>query len=193
MYIEFNKVTWYSKLGALILFIIIIPALTFYIGRKYEEVKILNNSINTNISNKTVVSKVDYLNYTYTIDGDTIKFKDGKADSEYETIFGKPIIFGNPTIADLDGDKKDDAVFFMINRTSGTGIFFYVVSSASKNSVFIGDRISPQNINVDKDGLIKVNYVTRREDEPFSAEPSVGVTKYLKVINGELREVKAAP
>ena len=35
MKIEFNKVTWYSKLAALILFLIIVPALCFYIGEQY--------------------------------------------------------------------------------------------------------------------------------------------------------------
>jgi hypothetical protein len=167
---------------------VVVPYITFCIGRKYEEVRSLNTSMITIKNNKAPVE--DFLNYTYVIDGDTIRFLNGKAESEFETIFGKPEIFGRPTVADINGDKVDDGVFFMINRTSGTGIFFYVVSSASKNSIFIGDRISPQNINVDK-GLIRVNYVTRGEDEPFSAEPSVGVTKYLKVINGELVEVKA--
>ncbi|MEI8061920.1 MAG: hypothetical protein WCG97_01325 [bacterium] len=36
MTIKFNKVTWYSKLAALILFILVVPTLTFYIGREYE-------------------------------------------------------------------------------------------------------------------------------------------------------------
>jgi hypothetical protein len=38
MSIEFNKVTWYSKLGAVILFLLVVPVLTFYIGMKYQEV-----------------------------------------------------------------------------------------------------------------------------------------------------------
>jgi len=37
MSIEFNKVTWYSKLGAVILFLLVVPMLTFYIGMKYQE------------------------------------------------------------------------------------------------------------------------------------------------------------
>ncbi len=36
MKIEWTKVTWYSKLLAVILFLSIIPSLTFYIGRQYE-------------------------------------------------------------------------------------------------------------------------------------------------------------
>ena len=41
--IVFNEVTWYSKLAAVILFIILIPMLTFYIGTQYQAVKDLQN------------------------------------------------------------------------------------------------------------------------------------------------------
>ncbi len=34
--IEWNKVTWYSKLGAIILFVGVVPALAFYIGTQYQ-------------------------------------------------------------------------------------------------------------------------------------------------------------
>jgi hypothetical protein len=34
--IKWNEVTWYSRLGALILFLAVIPALSFYIGTQYE-------------------------------------------------------------------------------------------------------------------------------------------------------------
>lgn len=37
MRIKFNEVTWYSKLAAVVLFIFIIPALTFYIGKEYQK------------------------------------------------------------------------------------------------------------------------------------------------------------
>ncbi len=36
MNIQFNVVTWYSKLLSIIFFIAVLPALTFYIGRQYE-------------------------------------------------------------------------------------------------------------------------------------------------------------
>ena len=37
MSIQWNHVTWYSKLGALILFIIVVPAITFIIGKEYQK------------------------------------------------------------------------------------------------------------------------------------------------------------
>ncbi|MFA6601633.1 MAG: hypothetical protein WCT02_02110 [Candidatus Paceibacterota bacterium] len=45
MTIEWNKVTWYSKLGALILFVIVVPFLTFYIGREYERIFAFSKAI----------------------------------------------------------------------------------------------------------------------------------------------------
>ena len=38
MKIEFNTVTWYSKLAAVIFFIGVLPVLSFYIGKQYGEV-----------------------------------------------------------------------------------------------------------------------------------------------------------
>jgi hypothetical protein len=35
--VQWNEVTWYSKLGAIILFIGVVPALCFYIGTQYAE------------------------------------------------------------------------------------------------------------------------------------------------------------
>lgn len=37
MKIEWNKVTWYSKALSILFFITALPALTFHIGRKYQE------------------------------------------------------------------------------------------------------------------------------------------------------------
>lgn len=173
MHIEFNKVTWYSKLGALIVFIVVLPAITFYFGMEYKEIVMLNRS--------------DYLNLTYNIDGEDIRLVNGKS--------GLTHIFGEPVMADINNDNIKDAVFYIVHETSGTGVFYFVGSAIAvdggykaTNTVFIGDRISPQNINVDGKGIINVNYVTRREDEPFSAQPSVGVTKNLIFSRGNLIE-----
>lgn len=37
--IKWNEVTWYSKLGAVILFVAVLPALSFYIGSRVQEEK----------------------------------------------------------------------------------------------------------------------------------------------------------
>jgi hypothetical protein len=43
--IKWNEYTWYSKLAVIILFIGIIPTLTFYIGTQYEATKDVLNVI----------------------------------------------------------------------------------------------------------------------------------------------------
>lgn len=35
--VEWNAVTWYSRLAAIIVFVGILPILNFYIGMKYQE------------------------------------------------------------------------------------------------------------------------------------------------------------
>ena len=44
MKIEFNRVTWYSKLGAIILFLIVVPILVFYINGQYTMLQALQSA-----------------------------------------------------------------------------------------------------------------------------------------------------
>ena len=37
MAIKFNEVTWYSKLAAILVFLLVLPILTFYIGTQYQK------------------------------------------------------------------------------------------------------------------------------------------------------------
>jgi hypothetical protein len=48
--VKWNEVTWYSKLGAIILFVGVIPALSFYIGMQYQAVKDMQDSTKHEIS-----------------------------------------------------------------------------------------------------------------------------------------------
>jgi hypothetical protein len=51
MNIKWNKVTWYSKAGAVILFLIVVPAITFKIGREFEStIQVTNLSVPEEIS-----------------------------------------------------------------------------------------------------------------------------------------------
>jgi hypothetical protein len=48
---KWNEVTWYSRLGAIILFFGAIPALSFYIGMQYERVSEVNTGTVTVVVN----------------------------------------------------------------------------------------------------------------------------------------------
>ncbi len=55
--IKFNEITWYSKLSAIVFFIGIFPALVFYIGAKYQEVKTMEELNIVEISNTHIINK----------------------------------------------------------------------------------------------------------------------------------------
>jgi hypothetical protein len=64
--IKWNEVTWYSRLGALILFIGIVPALSFYIGNQYARTITLNtiSPVLNNVSaqkEKPIIYGIEYL------------------------------------------------------------------------------------------------------------------------------------
>lgn len=58
MKIKFNEVTWYSKLAAIVFFLGIFPALTFYLVVRYNEAtsdfKIISPAVDSNTSNKEI-------------------------------------------------------------------------------------------------------------------------------------------
>lgn len=104
--------------------------------------------------------------------------------------------FGNEAQGDFNGDGTQDVAFLVTGVPEGSGTFFYLVAALNTsagtegtNGVLIGDRIAPQTTEF-KDGEIIVNYADRKADEPMTATPSVSISKYFKISNGQLVEVK---
>ena len=141
---------------------------------------------------------VDYKNITYTIEGQPVPLVDGHAETPATTGSADMVdteYFGNDATGDLNGDGMDDVAFIVTQDPGGTGTFFYVVVALKTptgyqgtTGVLLGDRIAPQTTEI-KDGELIVNYMDRAASDPMSAEPSVGVTKYLKVQGTTLVEV----
>ncbi len=202
MPIKYNKVTWYSKLGAVILFVLVVPCLTFYIGRVYQQTIDVLENVGPIIPATGADAPVTFdspLNGAYEFDGQKIILVNGKAEqvitpgSVSELVTS---IFGQPVTGDLDNDGTQDSIFFVSQETGGTGVFFYVVAAvkvggqyAGTKAIFLGDRIAPQNITI-KNGVASVNYALRKAGEPMSAQASVGTTKYVAIREGDLVEVK---
>ncbi|MEI6420169.1 MAG: hypothetical protein WCO30_00920 [bacterium] len=139
-------------------------------------------------------------NGTYRIDSSGYKFKDGTFEREIAPgSASKEIIkfFGQPVMADLNGDGQKEAIVLLQKEAGGTGTFYYVAVSSpneggnyvSNSSEFIGDRIASQNIEY-RDGQIIVNYADRKLSESFTVSPSIGVSRYYKYQNGMLVEDK---
>ncbi len=145
------------------------------------------------------LSPEDYKNISYTIDGRSIKLLNGISEEEIPNSSSKITTryFGNEARGDFNNDGYEDIVFVMSQDGSGSGIFFYVVAALGQadesykgtNAVFIGDRVSPQTTEF-REGKIIVNYADRKQGEPMATVPSIGVSKYLKIQDGVLVEIK---
>lgn len=137
---------------------------------------------------------------TYQIEGNPVTLVNGLSEVEAAPGSASKTVtryFGNEATGDLNGDGQPDVAFLLTQESGGSGTFFYVVAalqiesgSVGTNAILLGDRIAPQSTTI-QDGTIVVNYAERKPGEPFTAAPSVGVSKYLKVVDGEL--VAATP
>ena len=139
----------------------------------------------------------DYKNATYLIEGSFITLTDGIFEMEIAPGSASRVTtryFGNEAIGDLNKDGKNDIAFLLTQSTGGSGTFFYLVAALQTtsgvegtNAIFLGDRIAPQNTTI-QNGIITVNYADRNPGEPFTTQPSLGVSKYLKVNDSVLIE-----
>ncbi len=142
----------------------------------------------------------DVRNATYIIDHQTVSLVGGVSqlsDTASSVDAAVTRYFGNGASGDLNGDGRDDQAFLLTQEAGGSGTFFYIAAVLdskkglkSLETVFLGDRIAPQSTEI-KDGLIIVNYADRNPGEPMSARPSLGVSRYFKVLGDNLLPVKA--
>lgn len=143
--------------------------------------------------------KGDYKNATYLIEGQFVTLVDGFFEIESAPGSATRITtryFGNEAFSDLNGDGMEDVAFLLTQSSGGSGTFFYVVAAEQTetaylgtNAVSLGDRIAPQTTSIEN-GIITVNYADRYPGEPFTVQPSLGVSKYLRVIDNVLIEVR---
>lgn len=130
-------------------------------------------------------------NTSYDIEGEHISLENGKAVLVDKTIN----YFGNELRTDINGDGKEDTALLLTVTSPGTGTFYYLVVAINKdggylgtNGALIGDRIAPQTTEL-RNGEIVVNYTERRINEPMSVKPSIGKSRYFKVVDNTLVEI----
>lgn len=146
---------------------------------------------------KFVETNTDPKNGTYIVDDMPVTLVDGLSDIEVAPGSATHVItryFGNEAKGDVNNDGKEDTVFLLAQNGGGTGTFYFAVAFLSgtsgyhgTNAIYLGDRIAPQATEI-HDGDIVVNYADRAKGDPMTADPSVGMSKYITVRNGELVE-----
>jgi hypothetical protein len=134
----------------------------------------------------------DAKNATFEVEGRTVTLVNGVSEVEAAPGSAAKITvryFGNNAEGDLNGDGTPDTAFLITQDGGGSGLFYYAIVALQiqsgyqmTNAVFIGDRIAPQSTDIDKNtGELHVNYAERKLGEPITTDPSVGVTKTLKI------------
>lgn len=142
----------------------------------------------------------DYKNATYIIEGQPVRLVDGISEIKINSNSESKIItryFGNGVKHDLNDDGREDVAFILTQESGGSGVFFYIVAAlntpngyASSQAFFLGDRIAPQTTGIDegktsmgtnRENVIVVNYAIRLPGEPFTTQPSLGKSTWLKL------------
>ncbi len=142
----------------------------------------------------------EYKNGTYIIDGRSTTLINGVSRAPAAPGSASQVTttyFGNEATGDLNGDGVPDVAFLLTQNSGGSGTFYYVVVALKTpqgyqgtNAILLGDRIAPQTTEI-RNGELIVNYVDRNPGEPMTAQPSLGVSKYMLVEKGSLVEVPA--
>ncbi|MBM3206602.1 MAG: hypothetical protein FJZ43_03205 [Candidatus Staskawiczbacteria bacterium] len=155
-----------------------------------------NNNLEIENQNQVINAK----NCTYIIDNKEFKVTNGFSEEIIEIDSASKITtqyFGNEVKDDFNGDGLKDASFIITQNSGGSGTFYYITTvlgsnkkeCISTNSILLGDRIAPQVTNY-INGQIVVNYADRKEGEPMTTNPSLGVSRYFTIQNYSLIEIK---
>jgi hypothetical protein len=141
----------------------------------------------------------DPLDASYMVEGQEARLAGGGGEAKSapgSVTKTRTSVWGRPTYGDLDGDGVDDAALLLVQQPGGSGTFYYVAAALNvngayrgTNAVLLGDRIAPQNVAV-RNGVVVVNFADHRPEEPMSAPPSVGKSKYLTLKGGALVAVE---
>ncbi len=147
------------------------------------------------VQNQPVPVVFDPLNASYRIDDVQVKLVNGKAESGSDSANVSTAVFGQPVTGDMNGDGVNDAALFLTQNMGGSGVFYSVVvalhtasGTQGTNSALLGDRIAPQNIQI-QNGRVMVNYAVRNMGEPMTTPPSVGVSTAFIVEGTSLQKV----
>ena len=161
-----------------------------------EEQDWIIEEIQKEIENITKNTTKDIYNINYIINWEEILLQEGKYSENIPNSSAKNTvnIFTIYTGADLNNDAENDTIVLLSQSLWGTGIFYYVavVESGihewqSSNTIFIWDRISPNNIEYIDEKII-INYTKRYPWEWFTETTSVWASKILSFENNELKE-----
>lgn len=172
----------------LLLLLVVIAGALFFLSRNGSEGVPQNVQTNTGSANPN--------NATFSFDDGSVTLSSGRGEKEdEESEFTESVeLLPENAKGDLNADGKDDTVVLLARSGGGSGVFIYIAAYVSgpvnykgTNAIFIGDRVSPESISV-SNGVVTFEWLDRRPDEPFAAEPTVPASEQFVYQNGSFRE-----
>ena len=147
--------------------------------------------------NDTRAFRPDPSNATFIFDNEMITLSAGKNEKSIvpgSVLMEETVLMDKFAYGDLNADGKEDTVLLLARYGAGSGIFIYLAAFTSgpvtykgSKAIFIGDRIAPKSLSI-KGDTVTVEYLDRKPDEAFAAEPTVSASKQFIYKNGEFVE-----
>ncbi len=135
------------------------------------------------------------LQATYSLNGLEVTLRDGRFDMPAAPGAAARItvsVFGPPVYGYLDDDQDMDAALILVHQGGGSGTFYYVAAAIADesgyrgtNAVLLGDRIVPKLVNIQHRSIV-AEFLDRKTSQPFSATPTVAVSRYAILDEHEL-------
>ena len=142
-------------------------------------------------------SHPDPSNATFIFNDGEITLSNGKSEQAItpgSVFIEETILLDKLAYGDINIDGKEDTALLLARYGGGSGIFIYVAAFVSgpitykgSDTVFIGDRIAPQNITI-SNGIVTVDYLDREAGEAMAATPTIPKSMQFVFSNGKLQE-----
>ncbi|MGB5626524.1 MAG: hypothetical protein WBM61_12365, partial [Woeseiaceae bacterium] len=135
------------------------------------------------------------LQATYSLNGLEVTLRDGRFDMPAAPGAAARIsvsVFGPPVYGYLDDDQDMDAALILVHQGGGSGTFYEVAAAIADesgyrgtNAVLLGDRIVPKLVNIQHRSIV-AEFLDRKTSQPFSATPTVAVSRFAFLDGDEL-------
>jgi hypothetical protein len=140
----------------------------------------------------------DLANFAYTlgegasVEGGKVPLKDG---TWTDSGVGGSTFELDPhhAIGDLDNDGIPDAAAIVVERSQGSGTFYYLFALLSRDGKpvqagppdWLGDRSKIDRLSIDRKGTLSVRYVTHKDSDPECC-PTLRIEDRFRIQNGVL-------
>lgn len=166
---------------------------SYYVIQNQSATEVLK----TPVTSENGSFRPDPSNATFTFDDGPVTLLAGhseRAVAPDSTFVEETVLLDKFAYDDLNADGKEDTVVLLARYGGGSGTFIYLAAFVSgpityrgSNAFFIGDRVVPQSIAINK-GIVIVTYLDRGPNEALAAEPTVPTSKQFSYQAGEFQQ-----